>query len=393
MKLKLFVLTFILTAVIFFTADCFFVEQLKENAVSTATKSISQSVLVYNQIAEYGKFTKVRRTETNAKSVKLLEAFNPAKWEAVSANVLDSFTNGVQMNPEAQNFINNLETELNVMYELFDDGNTVFVADKKGNIVAKDNDGLFRGINLGDEMLFENALNGRSNRDIVRIKDKTYLVAAAPMISNGEVIGVYFSADVMDTNSARTSNTALFSDAIYGGQYKFALFDHTTVLGSTLPTSLHEELKNFITTIPALTDAIEEDNKPYDSTEIEFKDGTYLVSIARYPSLSGKKPYFYAVMVSKDELLAPIEAKHRTFILIVCLALFATFVCIYIFDEINSKPITRFMEGMLEIINGNTRYRFNNDAKGVEANLNQNANMMLAAVRGEQIQEQQKTMI
>ena len=98
-------------------------------------------------------------------------------------------------------------------------------------------------------------------------------------------------------------------------------------------------------------------------------------------------------MVSKDELLAPIEAKHRTFILIVCLALFATFVCIYIFDEINNKPITRFMEGMLEIINGNTRYRFNNDAKGVEANLNQNANMMLAAVRGEQIQEQQKTMM
>ena len=44
----------------------------------------------------------------------------------------------------------------------------------------------------------------------------------------------------------------------------------------------------------------------------------------------------------------------------------------------------------ISIINGNVKYRFNNETTGIEGNLNQNANMMIATLLGEKIADKEK---
>ena len=407
MKIKLFLLTLILTALLYAAANYFFVNYTKGNLVESAKNAVSQSITLYSRIAEADKFDKIHKVESLAKNPKLIEAVNPAKWAEVSEEVLASFEQDAleqdgkskgekrnELSPNAKAFVDKIETEMNVINQIYDDSDTIFVTDTKGNIIAKNLDGIFRGVNIADNKLFQIVRRGTANRDIMKIKGKTYLVSAAPIFENGDIIGMYFSADNIDSEAAKNAVANLYDESIFGNQqskFYFGFFDKSSLLGSTLPTQLHESFKKFIKGNQDVISRIDEENSKRHDMEIVLNGETFFASISRHPSLSENEDLFYISLISKNKLLEPLNSKLGTFTIVTILFLIISLVLLYIFDEQNGRPVNKFMEGMLEIINGNIKFRFNNDAKGVEGNLNQNANMMIATILGERMPDKEKT--
>ena len=407
MKIKLFLLTLILTALLYAAASYFFVNYTKGNLVESAKNAVSQSITLYSRIAEADKFDKIHKVESLAKNPKLIEAVNPAKWAEVSEEVLASFEQDAleqdgkskgekrnELSPNAKAFVDKIETEMNVINQIYDDSDTIFVTDTKGNIIAKNLDGIFRGVNIADNKLFQIVRRGTANRDIMKIKGKTYLVSAAPIFENGDIIGMYFSADNIDSEAAKNAVANLYDESIFGNQqskFYFGFFDKSSLLGSTLPTQLHESFKKFIKGNQDVISRIDEENSKRHDMEIVLNGETFFASISRHPSLSENEDLFYISLISKNKLLEPLNSKLGTFTIVTILFLIISLVLLYIFDEQNGRPVNKFMEGMLEIINGNIKFRFNNDAKGVEGNLNQNANMMIATILGERMPDKEKT--
>ena len=407
MKIKLFLVTIVLTALVYAAANYFFVNYTNENLKESARNAVAQSVSVYSHLAESDKFDKIHKVESVAKNAKLIEALSPAKWAEVSEEVLAAFaqealetdgqakadTKRAELSPNAKAFVDKIETEMNVINQIYDYSDTIFVSDTKGNIVAKNLDGFFKGVNIANEKLFRLAFLGTSNRDVMTIKGKTYIVSAAPVFDNGTVIGIYFSADNIDNEAAKKAVASLYDESIFGrSKFYFGFFDKSSLLGSTLPTQTHESFKKFIKGNQDLIAKIDEDQKRHDM-EIVLNGETFFASIGHHPSLSDNNDLFYITLVSKSKLLEPLSTRLGTFSIVAVFLLLIALVLIYIIDERNFRSITKFMEGMLEIINGNVRFRFNNDAKGVEGNLNQNANMMIATILGERMPDKDKPVV
>ena len=407
MKIKLFLVTIILTALLYAATNYFFVNYTCGNLVESAKNAVSQSVSIYSRISEADKFDKIHKVESIAKNAKLIEALDPAKWEEVSEEVLSAFAadaiendgkekgnvKRAELTPAAKTFVDKIETEMNVINQIYDYSDTIFVTDTKGNIVAKNLDGIFKGVNIADEKLFQVVLRGTANRDVMKIKGKTYLVSAAPIVDRGNIIGIYFSADNIDSEAAKNAVANLYDESIFGNQqskFYFGFFDKSSLLGSTLPTQLHESFRKFIKGNQDLIAKIDEEDSKRHDMEIVLNGETFFASVSRYPSMSDNEDLFYLTLVSKNKLLEPLSSKRGTFSIVVALLLVISLVLLYIFDEQNGRPVNKFMEGMLEIINGNVKFRFNNDAKGVEGNLNQNANMMIATILGERMPDKDK---
>ena len=407
MKIKLFLVTIILTALLYAATNYFFVNYTCGNLVESAKNAVSQSVSIYSRISEADKFDKIHKVESIAKNAKLIEALDPAKWEEVSEEVLSAFAadaiendgkekgnvKRAELTPAAKTFVDKIETEMNVINQIYDYSDTIFVTDTKGNIVAKNLDGIFKGVNIADEKLFQVVLRGTANRDVMKIKGKTYLVSAAPIVDKGNIIGIYFSADNIDSEAAKNAVANLYDESIFGNQqskFYFGFFDKSSLLGSTLPTQLHESFRKFIKGNQDLIAKIDEEDSKRHDMEIVLNGETFFASVSRYPSMSDNEDLFYLTLVSKNKLLEPLSSKRGTFSIVVALLLVISLVLLYIFDEQNGRPVNKFMEGMLEIINGNVKFRFNNDAKGVEGNLNQNANMMIATILGERMPDKDK---
>ena len=407
MKIKLFLVTIILTALLYAATNYFFVNYTRNNLIESAKNAVSQSVSIYSRISEADKFDKIHKVESIAKNAKLIEALDPAKWEEISEEVLSAFAQDAlehegkakgdvkrsELSPNAKAFVDKIETEMNVINQIYDYSDTIFVADTKGNIIAKNLDGIFKGVNLSGEKLFQAVLRGTANRDVMKIKGKTYLVSAAPVIDKGNIIGIYFSADNVDSEAAKNAVANLYDESIFGNQqskFYFGFFDKASLLGSTLPTQLHESFKKFIKGNQDLIAKIDEENSKRHDMEIILNGETFFASVSRHPSLSDNEDLFYLSLVSRDKLLEPLSTKRDTFTIVALFLLVISLVILYICDEQNGRPVNKFMEGMLEIINGNIRFRFNNDAKGVEGNLNQNANMMIATILGERMPDKEK---
>ncbi len=407
MKIKLFLTTIILTVLLYIATTYFFVNYTRGNLVESAKNAVSQSVSVYSRISEADKFDKIHKVESIAKNAKLIEALDPAKWAVVSEEVLSAFAQDAldnegkekgdgkrgELSPDAKAFVDKIETEMNVINQIYDYSDTIFVADTNGNIIAKNLDGIFKGVNIANEKLFQAVSRGTANRDIMKIKGKTYLVSAAPMFEKENIIGIYFSADNIDSEAAKNAVANLYDESIFGNQqskFYFGFFDKSSLLGSTLPTQLHESFKKFIKGNQELIAKIDEENSKRHDMEIVLNGETFFASVARHPSLSDNEDLFYLALISKDKLLEPLSSKCGTFTIVAVFLLVISLVLLYIFDEQNGRPVNKFMEGMLEIINGNVRFRFNNDAKGVEGNLNQNANMMIATILGERMPDKDK---
>ena len=407
MKVKLFLVTIILTVLLYAATNYFFVNYTCGNLVESAKNAVSQSVSIYSRISEADKFDKIHKVESIAKNLKLIEALDPAKWDEVAEEVLSAFAAEAlendgkakgevkrnELTPNAKAFVDKIETEMNVINQIYDYSDTIFVTDTKGNIIAKNLDGIFKGVNLANEKLFQVVLRGTANRDVMKIKGKTYLVSAAPIVDKGNIIGIYFSADNIDSEAAKNAVANLYDESIFGNQqskFYFGFFDKSSLLGSTLPTQLHESFRKFIKGNQDLIAKIDEEDSKRHDMEIVLNGETFFASVSRHPSLSDNEDLFYLSLVSRDKLLEPLSAKRGTFTIVALFLLVISLVLLYIFDEQNGRPVNKFMEGMLEIINGNVKFRFNNDAKGVEGNLNQNANMMIATILGERMPDKEK---
>ncbi len=409
MKIKLFLVTIILTVLLYAATNYFFVNYTCGNLVESAKNAVSQSVSIYSRISEADKFDKIHKVESIAKNTKLIEALDPAKWDEVSEEVLSAFAQEAvendgkkgdvkrtELTPNAKAFVDKIETEMNVINQIYDYSDTIFVTDTKGNIIAKNLDGIFKGVNIANEKLFQVVLRGTANRDVMKIKGKTYLISAAPVFDKGNIIGIYFSADNIDSEAAKNAVANLYDESIFGNQqskFYFGFFDKSSLLGSTLPTQLHESFRKFIKGNQDLIAKIDEEDFKRHDMEIVLNGETFFASVSRHPSLSDNEDLFYLSLVSKNKLLEPLSSKRGTFSIVVALLLVISLVILYIFDEQNGRPVNKFMEGMLEIINGNIKFRFNNDAKGVEGNLNQNANMMIATILGERMPDKDKPVI
>ena len=169
MKIKLFLVAIILTALLYASTNYFFVNYTYDNLIESAKNAVSQSVSIYSRISEADKFDKIHKVRLIAKNAKLIEALDPAKWEAVSDEVLAAFEQDAaenegkakgdvkrnELSPNAKAFVDRIETEMNVINQIYDYSDTIFVADAKGNIIAKNLDGIFKGVNLSNEKLFQ----------------------------------------------------------------------------------------------------------------------------------------------------------------------------------------------------------------------------------------------
>jgi len=135
------------------------------------------------------------------------------------------------------------------------------------------------------------------------------------------------------------------------------------------------------------------DREKKKSLSFRLSGELYNASVALHSQRFGDSKLGYIILGSKDSVLLNIKAEQNKFIFIVLLVTILAIMISYFLVESFLTPINKFMEGMVEIINGNKKFRFNNDAEGIEGNLNQNANYMISVLLGEKIDSEQKSSI
>ncbi len=393
MKLKIFLVTLILTAVMFGAANYLFVGYIKDHLKDSARNTVTQTVSLYKHINKADEVEAVRDAEALAEKKELLDAFDVEAWMgAIGKDNTDTKKISEESKAVVKQIEQNVQVELNVINKMYDKNDVIFVVDINGNVVAKNLDGTLRGKNLADKLLISSALKGTSNRDVIQMLGKTYRVTAAPMKKDGKIVGAYCSADVVNSETAKEVMASVSEEASLNKSTKifFGFFTKKALLGSTMPTELHEKFRSYISSHMDLIEKVDQEEGKVHQVKISLRGEHFYASITRHPSLSDNNDMFYATLTSVDELLAPVLSRYGTFILVAVLLLIAGLISAVIIDEQFNKPINKFMENMLEIINGNTDYRFDNDAKGLENNLNQNANMMIATLLGEKVPEKIK---
>lgn len=391
MKLRIFLLVLFSVAVSYFATEYLFIGKIRDQNRAVARSLVSKASSLYKYIYRADSLYEIRAAEDLAKKQELMDAFRHRNWEEAIA---DNETKVGSVKGEKADVIKDIamkvQVELNVINRMYDKNDAIFVIDTFGNVVAKNLDGLFGHSNLSDKVLFSAALKGVSNIDIVTVAGKTYRVVATPMYINGEIAGAYCSGDLLNSESANEVAANLNEDAvpvIEGGVLYFGFFDKSNLIGTTLPTDTHEGLRKFVSQNKKLFEQIDRDELQRYDLDINIKNENFYASISKHPTLSEDNDVFYITMVSADKIFAPIKAAHRNMIIVALVLLLIGLIVTIVIDEYYNRPVNRFMENMLEVINGNLRYRFDNDAEGVEGSLNQNANMMIAALLGEKVPE------
>jgi len=393
MKFKIFLLSLILTAVMYFAANYLFVDYIRDHLKESAKNTVSQTVSLYKHINKADAIESIQAAENLAEKTELLDAFDVEAWGKAVAESPDDLD---KLSAEAKAIVKKVEqdvqVELNVINKMYDKNDAIFVVDKLGNVVSKNLDGILRGANLSNKLLISSALNGTSNRDIIQMLGKTYRVTAAPMKKDGKIVGAYCSADAVNSETAKEAMASLTEEASLNKSNRvfFGFFTKELVLGSTMPTEIHENFKKYIASNPTIIEQVDSETGKVHQIEISLSGEKFYGSLTRHPSLSENNDMFYITITSIDKILEPVVSKHGTLILLAVLSILAGLIAAIIMDEQFNRPINKFMENMLEIINGNTSYRFDNDATGLESNLNQNANMMISTLLGEKVPEKTK---
>lgn len=393
MKIKLFILILILTGTFYLAIDYLFIEFTRNNIDDYAKNTASQIVSLYKYKDKADAVLEIRAAEVLAKKTEMVDAYNVQRWEAaIAQSPMDLSKIEGDAKKVMKEIESDIQVELNVINKMYDKNDVIFVVDAHGNVVSKNLDGTLKNKNLSNEIVISSALKGVADRDIVKMLDKTFRVTAAPIYINGVIAGAYCSADMINSETAKDVIAGIYDVSMYKNieNLYFGFFDKRTLLGSTMPTELHENFKKFIIDHSEMIEKIDSEGTKRHDVMITLKGESFYASISKHPSLSETKDVFYMTLVSIEEVAEPISSRHKTLILIMLFILLMGFVAIIIFDEQFNRPVNKFMENTLEIINGNTKYRFNNEAQGIEGNLNQNANMMIAALLGEKVSEKEK---
>jgi len=374
MKAKLILLSVISIALVFGAAYHLLVNQTKRQLIETLEDSVSRATSLYKYINAAETLDRIRNAEEIAARKELLDVLDPA---AMVANPVEAGQK--------------IQVELNVINKFSDNSDVLFITDTEGAVVAKNLDDTLKGVSFKENLLVSNAISGRSDENIFEILGKRMKVVSVPIRKNGVIIGTFNSANIIDSEMAKgdfSNLTEETNEEKGNNPLLFAFAEKQKVLGSTMPPELHEALKKYIESKPEIIEkALKEEERKHAFTAV-LNGERFYANIAVHEHLGQEKYVCYMFMSSIDRGLEPLYNSRNNFIWIVIIVLIISIIFGIVIEEQSQAPISRFTEGMIEIIHGNRKFRFSNEAEGVEGQLNQNANMMIAALLGERIPDE-----
>ncbi len=369
MKAKIILLSVISIALVFGAAYHLLVNQTKRQLVEKLEDSVSRATSLYKFINAAETLDRIRSAEEIAARKELLDVYDAAAFKA----------NPIEAEQKVQ-------VELNVINKFTDDSDVLFITDTEGLVVAKNLDDTLKGVSFKENLLISNAISGRSDENIFQILGKRMKVVSVPIRKDGQIIGTFNSANIVDSEMAKGDfgNLTEETNAEKGNNpLTFAFVEKQKVLGSTMQPELHEALKRYVESRPEIVEkALKEEERKHEFTAV-LNGERYYANIAVHDHLGQEKYVCYLFMSSIDRGLEPLYNNRNNFIWIVIIVLIIAIIFGLVIEEQAQTPISRFTEGMIEIIHGNRTFRFSNEAEGVEGQLNQNANMMIAALLNE----------
>ncbi len=393
MKLKIFLAIFISVLSVFFAGEYLIFSYSQKETVSTVKKEVSRATSLYKYINKAETLSKINEASELASRQTLIDAMDSDNWKAYNEKLKED-PNNKEIKTALKKIKDNVQIELDVINKLYDKSDMIFVVDSNGDVISKNLDGILDGKNFSKKILIQSALKGRNGEDVFKILGKVYKVVAVPVRDDKNfIIGAYCSANIVDSEMAKDDAGKLYEetvDAASTNRFYFAFIgENNKLYGSNLSPEKHETLRRYIETHSISKLISKTDKTRKTSSYITLNGEKFFADIAVHPSLAGDSDVYYMILSSVDKSLQPLKAKNTNFIFFTIFVLILGFIISFVFDEAFNKPINNFMEGMLEIINGNTSYKFDNDADGIEGSLNQNANYMISVLLGEKTPEEE----
>ncbi len=373
MKAKIILLAVCSLALMFAAGYQMLLKPAENQLIGTIEDEVSRATSLYKYINAAETLERIRDAEEIASRKELLDVLDPATYATNPAEVAQR-----------------VQVELNVINKFADNSDILFVTDTEGKVIARNLDNTMNGLSFKENLLINNAISGRSDEDIFEILGKRVKTVSVPIRKNGAIIGTYNSANVIDSRMAKSDFSNLSEEA--GAEsLALAFVEKGKVLGSTFPPDLHEALKKFIEANPAVVEmALTEAERKHAFT-VTLGSERFYANISVHEHLGQEKQVCYVFLSSVDKALQPLRTNRNNFIWFTIVLAILAIIFALVIEEQAHAPINRFMEGMIEIIHGNRSFRFNNEAEGIEGQLNQNANMMIATLLGERIPEEKSS--
>lgn len=373
MKAKIILLAVCSLALMFAAGYQMLLKPAENQLIGTIEDEVSRATSLYKYINAAETLERIRDAEEIASRKELLDVLDPATYATNPAEVAQR-----------------VQVELNVINKFADNSDILFVTDTEGKVIARNLDNTMNGLSFKENLLINNAISGRSDEDIFEILGKRVKTVSVPIRKNGATIGTYNSANVIDSRMAKSDFSNLSEEA--GAEsLALAFVEKGKVLGSTFPPDLHEALKKFIEANPAVVEmALTEAERKHAFT-VTLGSERFYANISVHEHLGQEKQVCYVFLSSVDKALQPLRTNRNNFIWFTIVLAILAIIFALVIEEQAHAPINRFMEGMIEIIHGNRSFRFNNEAEGIEGQLNQNANMMIATLLGERIPEEKSS--
>lgn len=386
MKLKIFLVAFISIVLIAITCQKLFVDYAKKQMLSTLHEKVYLVSDLFSHFVQMDSTQNIKITEDFTQDENFLSAFDAVGWHESTAKQEDTPEITAEKQEVRKKIYNNIQVELNTINKVYDKSDILFLTDRTGKIIVKNLDGAFDGVNLSTTVLIRTVLKGQASVDILKIKGTNYIVTAVPFKNkSGKIIGSYCSGDAINSNMIKRYSIQMGLSSQLDSELTpifFAMIEKNKLLGSNLPPEHHSALRQAIPQYAADIQKAISEKHPYPLTFSLENDSLYAV-ISTSKQLTGNPNIALVTLSSSDKIIDSLDSKMQTFLLIAMLISVIALIFSFLIDESVQKPITRFTEGMLEIINGNTRFRFNNDVNGLEEMLNQNANMMISVLLNE----------
>lgn len=376
MKLKIYLLSLLSILAVFLAAQYLFVNLINTHLTLTLKDSVSRATSLYKYINKADTLEKIKKSEQLAEKKELLEAFDTEQYKTTPQDVASK-----------------VQIELNIINKFSDSSDVIFVTDTEGAVVAKNLDDTLKGVNFKENLLIKNALLGRADENIFKMlkQNKYFKVTSVPIRKDGKIIGAFSSANYIDSKIAKEDFSKLYEETNEETRQTplyLAFIEPKNLLGSNMPPELHEAFKRYVETNSEMIDMSFKDQDKRHSFEVVLNGERFFANIAIHPQLDNQEKVCYIILSSIDKTLEPVKNNRNNYMLLTAIIILISFIFGFIIEESFHAPINKFMEGMIEIINGNKGFRFNNEATGLEGNLNQNANYMISVLLGEKTPEE-----
>jgi len=371
MKFKIFLLSFSTIALIFLATHYFFVIDTKQNLVMTLKDNVSRATSLYKHINRADSFARINKAVELANKKELLDAIDLEDKE------------------NYEEIAEKIQVELNIINRFQDTSDIIFVTDIDGYVIARNLDDTLKGMIFKDKILIKSAIAGSAGEDVFKIMGKLHRVISVPIKKDCKVIGTISFANQIDSEMAKIDFRTLAEETSEEKQKTplyFAFLDlkNKEFLGSNMPPDFHTSLKAQLNSNQNFSqDVIKDDAERKFAFNMVLAGEKFYANVSAHPQLNQMKRVHYIILSSVDNVTRPLKSKKNNFLFFTALIIVLSFIIAFVLEESFMAPVNKFMEGMLEIINGNKKYRFSNDTEGLEGSLNQNANYMISVLLGE----------